>query len=417
MFIYLLFTTILLLILIKNSKKLEFFNPTSIIFENKVWPKQKEWPWYSLVGGKDPTFIDDNDLFINNSKHLYRIPDRSFKYRDDKIVTKNAFTDRFLEKILQPLVKKIENFPKKNGTKNFSTIDKTSKTIFLESVDYILYLIYNNFNYEILKAKDYKYIMCPNLNSCPMVLNRVKIFYYIKTSNYLFFKILLDINFGNKSVSHVIKVEFVVTLPKKMVKIISLKILGENPEDTKPYFPTTNELKIFPNGKYKPETGYYKSSEVDTIYTPTDKEVEQQVKKYIDRQLESGGGKLEPEYSCYGSTGNNRIECESNIDTYYRAKPRGVWDRKCVKDSECPFYKANRNYNNSRGGCINGTCEMPLGIKKLGNRYFDLDYTPKCYNCSNNCCKFPNPDYIFPNDYFPRLLNLSQLKSKGLDII
>ena len=34
------------------------------------------------------------------------------------------------------------------------------------------------------------------------------------------------------------------------------------------------------------------------------------------------------------------------------------------KDSECPFYKSNKNYENTFGDCINGYCEVPIGLNK-----------------------------------------------------
>ena len=30
----------------------------------------------------------------------------------------------------------------------------------------------------------------------------------------------------------------------------------------------------------------------------------------------------------------------------------GVWDRECKSDSECSYYKANKNYDNTYGKCL-----------------------------------------------------------------
>jgi len=43
----------------------------------------------------------------------------------------------------------------------------------------------------------------------------------------------------------------------------------------------------------------------------------------------------------------------------------GIWDRPCRNDMECPFYDARRG----RGGCLEGICEMPLGV---GNKTFRM---------------------------------------------
>jgi competence protein ComGC len=119
-------------------------------------------------------------------------------------------------------------------------------------------------------------------------------------------------------------------------------------------------------------------------------------------------------YGCYGNQKiHNMYECNSeyNINgtkkTYY-----SLWDKQCSSNDECPFYKANTKYINERGGCKNGLCEFPLGIKRLGFMQYDNKgiNAPFCYECSNtrdlDCCnKIKNPDYVFANDRQDRLNN------------
>ena len=128
-------------------------------------------------------------------------------------------------------------------------------------------------------------------------------------------------------------------------------------------------------------------------------------------------------YGCYGNSEvNNKFECDSyyNIDgtpkTYY-----SLWDKKCVANDECPYYKSNSNYLNNRGGCINnGFCEFPVGVKRLGfTKYTDTDLNkPLCYNCEDK--EIPKkPDYVFENDFNDRVkynLNtiISLLDYRGL---
>jgi hypothetical protein len=129
-------------------------------------------------------------------------------------------------------------------------------------------------------------------------------------------------------------------------------------------------------------------------------------------------------YGCYGNEKiYNMHECNSEytIDgtkkTYY-----SIWDKKCSVDNECPFYKANTKYENHRGGCQNGLCELPLGIKRLGfMKYDNKDMNaPFCYECSDihdlDCCnKIKNPDYVFTNDRQDRLKNNLQSIIDQLD--
>ena len=108
-------------------------------------------------------------------------------------------------------------------------------------------------------------------------------------------------------------------------------------------------------------------------------------------------------YGCYGNSEiTSKFECDSyyNIDgtpkAYY-----SLWDKRCVADVECPYYKSNTNYPNNRGGCINGGfCEFPVGVKRLGyTKYSDTNLnTPLCYDCEDK----KKPDYVFENDFNER---------------
>lgn len=90
-----------------------------------------------------------------------------------------------------------------------------------------------------------------------------------------------------------------------------------------------------------------------------------------------------------------------------------TWDRPCKNDEECPYFQANKNYPNYRGGCIAGHCEMPLGIRKRGYRVPEYAPAPICHGCEDpfagNCCaiqrrssNFGGPDYAFELDFHER---------------
>ena len=123
-------------------------------------------------------------------------------------------------------------------------------------------------------------------------------------------------------------------------------------------------------------------------------------------------------YGCYGNDKvTNKFECDSlykydgsNKDYYSK------WDKKCSQNEECPYYKANKNYPNDRGGCNDGFCELPVGVKRVGfKKYIDTDVNrPLCYNCSDttsyDCCaniedNNGNTDYVFENDFSDRNKN------------
>lgn len=117
---------------------------------------------------------------------------------------------------------------------------------------------------------------------------------------------------------------------------------------------------------------------------------------------------------CFLKKGFNESTCKSYD---YEKGVHGVWDKPCKNNYECPFYKKNKNYVNERGGCINGYCEMPINIERVGYKYYKNNTKPFCYKCNIpncraeecfTCCdeqknreKYPDlksPHYIFSND-------------------
>lgn len=136
-------------------------------------------------------------------------------------------------------------------------------------------------------------------------------------------------------------------------------------------------------------------------------------------------------YKCFGKEeAQNKIECESwEIKNNNPVKP-GIWGkRKCTIDEECPFYKSNKNYKNSRGGCIDGVCEVPINIRLLTPTIADPDSRALCHNCKpsecsgvkcSECCLaqiyysgLKSPDYAFENDFNERMENKEEFENKG----
>ncbi len=127
---------------------------------------------------------------------------------------------------------------------------------------------------------------------------------------------------------------------------------------------------------------------------------------------------LENQFVCFEDqsiTDKNICEGDKNIDG--TSKPKYTWDRRCVNNSECDFYLSNKNYLNKRGGCKNGFCELPLGLKRKGFRKYELSNTsyPICIGCKESdaqkdCCKkqetdpsFSSPNYAFDGDLLVNL--------------
>ena len=135
-----------------------------------------------------------------------------------------------------------------------------------------------------------------------------------------------------------------------------------------------------------------------------------------------------PQYLCFrgikpGAT--SQTDCENN---------GGMWDTPVKESAECPFFGANKNYPNSRGGVKLdfGYCEIPDGAQLSGFRFVDPDpaHAPMCHNCidpitkarfKGRCCdeqknnpKLASPDYAFPGDFSARQEHASELLQRDL---
>ena len=105
---------------------------------------------------------------------------------------------------------------------------------------------------------------------------------------------------------------------------------------------------------------------------------------------------------CFDSEGNNKMVCESELGLDGKPKKKGVWDKPCINDEDCPFF-----IEGNKGGCLDGLCRMPRGVKRLGSRKYvkTPDFMPKCNNCigkTKNCCYnqidkdiYKKQDFIF----------------------
>jgi hypothetical protein len=112
----------------------------------------------------------------------------------------------------------------------------------------------------------------------------------------------------------------------------------------------------------------------------------------------------------------------------------GVYDKKCEKNDDCPFFQANTNYPNDFGGCKEGLCEVPVGMNIIGGTKISRIGKPNCYNCEEvrdnkntifkedgECChlqyndeRFNSPDFIFKGDKQLRFKHRTFLEDKGL---
>lgn len=158
----------------------------------------------------------------------------------------------------------------------------------------------------------------------------------------------------------------------------------------------------------------------------TDIKLENERRQFVEQ--------IRKEYGCYGVPQNELINDKLQCINF-----GGVWDRPPQDNTECPYYLANKNYLNERGGAKNDYCEMPQGIQIMGYTQYKEkpeDFQPQCYNCKDKligqgtvglCCedqrtnklKYPSlksPDYRFSGDFLDRQNNQTDLIALNLSV-
>ena len=153
-------------------------------------------------------------------------------------------------------------------------------------------------------------------------------------------------------------------------------------------------------------------------YQGTPRDFFKTIKNNDDRYFRELSGR------CIGKTALNRDKCVSKD----RNGKMGIWGELCKLDSDCPYFKANKNYKNERGGCLpNGYCELPYNMEHYDFKTAKKDLEPLCHNCPKNkncmgvecsqCCDSQEiPDYAFENDTKNRLKYKKELAGKGLKV-
>ena len=213
-------------------------------------------------------------------------------------------------------------------------------------------------------------------------------------------QLLLKFNVSN----YIFLIEFISNFNDK-IQIFMLKCSGI---ELLKYFIDEDSLDHISNTKIY-GSPLYNKYDGDKTYIYSSTEIEKK---------NNNNKKLEPYdhlFRCYGKKSIDKYNCENSYDVNgKKLKSIGVWDRPCVSNEDCPFYKKNKNYDNEFGGCKEGVCEFPIGAINISPRKArNLDIM-LCHNClkKSNCCqeqfnkklypKLMSPDYAFKNDHYLR---------------
>jgi hypothetical protein len=242
-----------------------------------------------------------------------------------------------------------------------------------------------------------------------------------------------------KDYSFVIQFDIIYNKVKKYIEVKQAKIIGFKSLD-KNVFDNLNwnqkNCNLEDYEKYEKDPGSYKTKlqqcHKESILTKEEMEKffksikdgdeiglsQTELNFFKEKEEQKKREKDNKKYRCFYKEGFNESTCRSYS---HIRKLTGTWDKPCEKNEECPFFKKNKNYENSKGGCLGGRCEMPLNIQRRGFKLFNKKKKAFCHNCNikdclgddcYTCCdeqknrkKYPNlksPDYMFFNDYSDR---------------
>lgn len=378
------------------------FNFINVKYDKFKLPSHSEINYTSSFS----TFSELDILDIINNIDLYIT---NLKYKEAHALEISIWNDR-----------------KRKYTYNYNEFIKAAKYVENKIIKLMKKKISNN-------LKNY---LCSKLKNCiPKIINRnlIKIELHGKKlhSKNLKYSFLFEIYIKKKLHSHIFYSEIEVINNKYYINLI--KLVGNNYSDKinllpgfqhkktydKKYVNIKNNIEL---NKYNGGNDYIRSSSYKKIID------EKQIRTTLNKKEFINLRNLK-QYKCFGKPSLTRNECESKIDSFGNKVIKGIWDKKCQKNSECPFYKKNKNYPNNRGGCINGYCELPIGYIQKGYRYFEKKSIGLCYNCKSkniNCCddqkkkskynNFKSPDYAFENDFMERYKYNDYLNKNKMDI-
>ena len=341
-----------------------------------------------------PYRVNEHFTLHPSNEFIYSPIDTTIEYRIDSTTPSTTYMPKNIEHILRQFIDKTKKVDDPNYAELTSTDTIPIDDEFNAVVENVMIILHNGIYYDLFNNSNRnKSIMCSNYQSCRIIVKNkivMRIFKHINTPHLKRWEFILEFMLENKAYI------YQTLILSDSQSIIDIVVKGIRTDDV-----------ILPS----------------LSISSKHKSVDSQVKAYLDRQQMTSPNDTRiknpdkpTEYLCYGSTGRTQIECELDYDTNFGKKTRGVWDKTCQNNKECPFFKSNKNYTNTFGGCNEGVCEMPIGIRRLGNRYYDVDSLTdvECYN--GDCRKQTNPDYRFVNDIWVRKAHEHELVKNGLKI-
>jgi len=265
-----------------------------------------------------------------------------------------------------------------------------------------IFLTYINTNFPVYSFS--------NANTGIVSLNSIS-----STGNALIKNYLIPLSLFEKSLGYIKDIKLTVILTKYQNQNGTLVINNIETIDTDPNIkPLLPSISNFPNDFHTSDT-----NNTDPVILLTQNDI------VIANQNAIKLKQLNQQGMCFNTLDSGNITNQADCLVF-----GGTWDKPVQTDTECPYYLANKNYTNIRGGNKHNYCELPNGLKQISYRYSDPKSQPICYNCTTNligqgtqghCCNtqttFKSPDYKFNGDQLERQNAASELQNLGLSAI
>lgn len=432
-FIIILFLLLILLIInryyIENLSVDQGYNNLNIGINNT---KNK---WLNKPVANNSTNIENYPI---NNNYFYTFPSTFYPYIGSELfnILINKFNDKYSDIIFieedPNVIKYFEVTTDKYNLKTWKNkmdwdpdsnkiIEYKKSDIF--EINYFNKFFIINLN-NILKNEIKNNILFKKLNDFtffPYFIFKYKLLSYLLNPDEKKFELEIQLLTKYSIISPLVYCDIIFN--KNNMYINKIEVIGFN---------NTSDLLIRNNNKEK----YF-----NTINSFDNQGIPRNIDKLLNKKKkELDKNKLESQFACFNKDNNiirtnNKLDCENTITWYGDKKDSGVWDRPCKKNSECPFFKSNKNYDNNFGKCLsNGYCQMPKDAKKIGyHLHLENDNNMKCYNCNSkkwnsittlgDCCedqknkvKYPfldSPDYAFDNDVNNRVNAFKDNKNIG----
>jgi hypothetical protein len=253
-----------------------------------------------------------------------------------------------------------------------------------------------------------------NLVQSPETINYYSQFFDVFPISHTFARKLND--FTQRRGSLQILEQFEASPPFKYTS--KSNVPGYYDSNTRRFIVSSSEMDLIPltKGMYVTLTKQERADQNGTYIVTSVSQKESTLSKNTTGSTGSTGStntpntQFEPGYLCYDHPElSSKALCDSMYEpTGALKKKKTYWDKPCEKHNDCPFYQANKTYPNYRGGCIDGRCEMPIGIEQVSYRLYDKDASdPFCHDCKDplnpRCCSSQvKPNYAFELDHFER---------------